>query len=169
LIRRYCVRSGLQAADTEDVCQLVLLAMTHALPSFRFDPARGRFRNYLGRIIRSAIYQQRACPRGAPRSLEGSMQELLIASNDDSVDQAWEQEWVRHHLRRAMSAVRTQCKPESLDVFERLLGGESIEGVAAACGLTTEAVHKIKQRIGQRLRVEVERQVRDEELPDVPS
>ena len=62
LIRRYCARSGLQAADTEDVCQIVLMALTSSLQGFRFDPARGRFRSYLGRITKSAIHQQRARP-----------------------------------------------------------------------------------------------------------
>jgi len=166
LIRRYCARSGLQAADTEDVCQIVLLALARALPGFRFDRSRGRFRDYLGRVVRNAIHQHRARPRGVAKSLEECVEHALAAPSDAAVEQAWEEEWSHHHLRRAMRAVRASVKPESLAVFERLLGGESIESVAAACGMTTDAVHKVKQRVGERLRVEVERQVHDEELPD---
>ena len=165
LIRRYCARSGLQAADTEDVCQIVLMALTSSLQGFRFDPARGRFRSYLGRITKNAIHQQRARPKNASRSLEQCVQETLAAPEDGAIEQAWDEEWSRHHLRRAMCALRESCKPESLAVFERLLRGESIEAVAATSGMTSQAVHKVKQRIGERLRLEVERQVRDEELP----
>jgi len=166
LFRRYCTRSGLQAADTEDVCQLVLLALTRSLKTFRFDPARGRFRSYLGRIVKNAIHQQRARPRSEPRALEDSMLEALATPSDAPLEQAWEDEWFQHHLRRAMRTIRTSSKPESLAVFERLLQGESVETAAAASQMTTEAVHKIKQRVGERLRLEVERQVRDEEFSD---
>jgi RNA polymerase sigma factor (sigma-70 family) len=169
LLRRYCGRHGLQAADTEDVCQTVFLALTRSLSTFRFDPARGRFRNYLGSMVANAIRQQRSGAKKAARTLEDSVLEVLATPQGEAIEAAWEEEWSHHHLRRAMHTLRTQVKPESLAAFERLLQGESIADVALACQMTAEGVHKIKQRIGERLRAEVERQVLEEELPVDPA
>jgi RNA polymerase sigma-70 factor (ECF subfamily) len=164
LLRRYCARSGLQAADTEDVCQVVLLALTRALPDFKFDPGRGRFRGYLGRIVANAI-RQRLRPRSTVPVLEDAVLEVLATRHDDAVEAAWEEEWSHHHLRRALRALRRQVQPASLETFERLLRGESVEQVAEALGMTVDAVLKVRHRIGERLRVEVERQIREEDLP----
>jgi len=165
LIRRTCRRHGLQAADAEDVCQLVLLALARALQGFRLDPARGRFRDYLGRVVTNAIRRHRTSPRPAPHLLDTGMLDELIGSPDGEAEAAWESEWMQHHFRLAMHAVRGECTPESLAVFERLLTGKSVEDVARACGSTTDAVHKVKQRVRDRLKEQVERQIRDEEFP----
>ena len=166
LIRGYCRRRGLQAADVEDVSQLVFLALARALRGFRYDAARGRFRDYLGRVTRNAIHHLLSCPHRDVRLLETGVLETLTAAAEGEADPAFEDEWTRHHFRLAMQAVRARTKPNSLAVFERLLAGESVADLAGATGMTAEAVHKIKQRVGERLREEVERQVRDEELLD---
>lgn len=164
LFRRYARRRGLQAADAEDVCQVVLLSLSRSLPLFRFDPARGRFRDYLGRVVQNAISRHLSCPKGAARLLETSVLESLAVGREEAVEPDWHDEWTQHHFRLAMRCVQAEFKPESLAVFERLLSGESVDAIARACTTTPEAVHKIKQRVGERLKVVIEAQVRDEEL-----
>jgi RNA polymerase sigma-70 factor (ECF subfamily) len=168
LIRRYCRRRGLQVADAEDVCQLVFLALARSMPGFRFDPERGRFRDYLGRIVQNAITRHVSRPRRDARVLDNAVLQDLVPERDAAVEPSWTDEWVRHHFRLAMRTVRIDCKPESLAVFERLMAGESVPDVAQAFDTTPAAVHKIKQRIGERLRREIQLQTRDEELPGPP-
>jgi RNA polymerase sigma-70 factor (ECF subfamily) len=161
LLMRYCVRSGLNAADGDDICQIVFAALVRTMPTFRFDPARGRFRSYLGRMVTNAILQQRA--RGsAPASLDRAVLELLAAP-EVALETTWEEEWTNHHLRRALATLRRQTQPGTMEAFERLLAGKSVAEVAQELHMTTDGVHKIKQRIGERLREEVERQVREED------
>jgi hypothetical protein len=62
-----------------------------------------------------------------------------------------------------MQSVRASTRPESLAIFERLLAGETVADVAKATGSTTEAVYKAKQRVAERLKHEIEGQLRDEE------
>lgn len=166
LLRRYARRRGLQAADGEDVCQVVLLALHRSLPRFRFDPARGRFRDYLGRVVQNAIHRHLARPKGTARLLETSVLESLAVCGEEPVEPDWHDEWTQHHFRLAMRAVQAEFKPASLAVFERLLAGESVAAAAQACDTTPEAVHKIKQRVAERLKETIAAQVRDEELPD---
>lgn len=166
LFRRYARRRGLQAADAEDVCQLVLLALSRSMPRFRFDPARGRFRDYLGRVVQNAISRHLSRPREATHLLETSVLESLAVCGEEAVEPAWHDEWTQHHFRLAMRSVQAEFKPASLAIFERLLAGESVAAAARACDTTPEAVHKIKQRVGERLKKAIEDQVRDEEPHD---
>ncbi|HEX6885409.1 MAG TPA: sigma-70 family RNA polymerase sigma factor [Planctomycetota bacterium] len=164
LVLRFCRRRGLQAADAEDACQLVFMALARALPGFRYDPGRGRFRDYLARVTQNTIHHLLACPERDLRLLETEVLDSLRRAPEDPLDPVFEDEWTQHHFRLAMRSVRTRSRPASLEVFERLLAGETVAGVARASGMSEEAVHKVKQRVGERLRQEIERQVRDEEL-----
>jgi len=47
-------------------------------------------------------------------------------------------------------------------MFERVLAGDSMDDIACAFDTTTQAVHKIKQRIRQRMRELIAEQVLDE-------
>ena len=44
IIRGYCLRRGLQEADTADVSQEVLAQVMRSIGSFEYEPGRGRFR-----------------------------------------------------------------------------------------------------------------------------
>ena len=50
LVRAWCRRRGLQAADAEDVTQAVLAALYRAMPTFEYDAGRG-FRGYVYRAL----------------------------------------------------------------------------------------------------------------------
>ena len=45
--------------DRDDLVQETLVAVSRALPSFRYDPARGRFRGYLCRIVQNLATRYR--------------------------------------------------------------------------------------------------------------
>ena len=165
LVRRFCRRRGLQESDAEDVSQHVFLALSRALPRFRLDPARGRFRDYLGRVVANAIHNLHSSPNQGMALVDTSVLDLLTSSDEQSLAPEWEEEWAQHHMRLAMAKVRAQTTPESMAVFEQLLAGGSVEEVAAATGSTTAAVYKVRQRIQERLRSEIELQVRDEDPP----
>jgi RNA polymerase sigma-70 factor (ECF subfamily) len=165
LIRRYCHRRGLQAADAEDVGQLVMLALARALQRFVFDPERGRFRDYLGSVVNNAIQKHVSRPRQTPALLDTYVLDSLASAGGSTCEESWEEEWVQHHFRLALRAVRAESEAASWAAFERLRSGESVASVAEASGMTREAVYKIKQRMRDRLRERIEQQVRDEELP----
>ena len=165
LIVRYCRARGLQTADAEDVRQLVMIGLAKALRSFEYQPQRGRFRHYLCRTIRNAITQNQARPKHAAKPLD--INELGLAAEPDSEDSdaIWEQEWMDHHYRMAMKTIRESFEPQSIQVFDSLLAGRAVDDVAGEFGTTAQAVHKIKQRIRNRMMELVEEQIRSEDEP----
>ncbi len=61
LVHRFGRRQGLQDADAADLTQDVLGEVCRAIRSFEYEPARGRFRDWLLVITRrrSARFQER--------------------------------------------------------------------------------------------------------------
>jgi RNA polymerase sigma-70 factor (ECF subfamily) len=164
LIVRYCLSRGLQQSDAEDVRQAVLMSLASALRSFKYSPQRGRFRSYLGRVVRNAVIRFATRPNRTPLTLDSGV--LSLTGDDDGQDERWEQQWRLHHLRLAMRAVRRTSEAKSVEVFDRLLAGASVAQVAEEKQMTREAVHKIKQRVRDRLRQLVAEQMADEEGVD---
>lgn len=163
LIFRYCRRCELTATDAEDVRQMVMIRLLRVLPKFRYDPAHGRFHDYLYRVARSAIADFRNCPDDRARAVSnGDCDESLVAVGDVPADPTWEQEWLDHHLRRALAIVRQSSDARSIAVFERLLAGASVVQAAAEFALSSDAVHKIKQRIRDRVQKRIAEQIREE-------
>jgi RNA polymerase sigma-70 factor (ECF subfamily) len=159
LVIRYCLRRGLQIVDAEDVRQSVMIGLTRSLRQFRYDPVRGRFRSYFGRVVHNAVTRFERTRRH-----EVSIEEVgEVAAAPAHEDDLWVEEWRIHHLKLALDAVKTMVDPESLRVFERLLDGHEVSEVARESGMTEAAVHKVKQRIRDRLKDVVARQIRDEE------
>jgi hypothetical protein len=75
----------------------------------------------------------------------------------------FEDEWIKHHYRLALADIRKSHSRESVAIFEALMGGQSVEGAAAQFSTTTAAVHKIKQRIRDRMKELVQRQIAQED------
>lgn len=166
LILRYSRARGLQPADAEDVRQITMSNLAKSLRTFEYASDKGRFRNYLGQVVRSAISRHFRRPEIRARALDSGVLATVEAADSGDADELWEQEWVRHHYRLAMETVRKTYEPRSVEMFDRLLAGGSVDKVAAEFDSTPQAVHKVKQRIRKRLTELIALQVREEDEPD---
>lgn len=167
LIVRYCRARRLQAADAEDVRQMVMLGLSKTLRTFDYDPARGRFRHYLCRTVRNAILQHQSRPNARANviDMEDATLALLTEDRSDFTDDLWEREWMDHHYRLAMRTIRATFELRSVEVFDRLLKGATVDACATEFELSTQAVHKVKQRIRDRMMELVKEQIREEDEP----
>jgi RNA polymerase sigma factor (sigma-70 family) len=163
LIVRFCLRRGMQLGDAEDVRQIVLLALLRSLGSPNgYDRGRGRFRDYLGGVVRHAAQRYCSQRNPSPSGLHLEDEEAATAALAEP-DPLWEQEWRNHHLRRALEQLAQVLQPRSMDVFQRILSGEDPVAVATALSMKPEAVRKVKQRALDHLRELVSRQIRLED------
>lgn len=165
LVYRYCRRRGLQHADAEDCTQAVLVNMVRSLPRFVYDRERGRFRDYLHRCAKNVMIRFAQRPPKAPLRLEIDVDVLLesgVGVNEEYA-QAWEDEWVAHHMRRALEVVRAHVEPRSFEIFEACMAGIGTADVARTFGVSADAVHKVKQRMRDKLQEQVKLQVDEED------
>jgi RNA polymerase sigma factor (sigma-70 family) len=167
LLVRYCRRRGLQPADAEDVVQLVLTSLAHALPTFSYDRARGRFRDYLSRCAANAVSKWAERKSALSRPLDTNLAESLATHEPDPREaKVWEEEWVAHHYRLAMNTVRKSFDGKSVEIFDRSVGGAKPSELARVFEISEQAVHKIRQRIRDRMEELISRQVREEDALD---
>lgn len=163
MLLRFCLARGLQLADAEDVVQQVFTKLLTGLRRFEYDPAKGRFRDYLFRCVRSVLADEKSCPGNRPRGVFDNEHE---PASQDAIS-TFEKEWVDHHYRLAVEHMRRTCTGRNIEVFEAMLAGRGGKEIAQALSMTLDAVYKVEQRTRQRLRSRIAEQIRREETLDV--
>lgn len=141
----------LNSTEKEELVQLVMLAFFKTSGTFHYDKSRGRFRDYLKRII-----QNRACDLMRKRH-DGEISvekipltvEKLFAEGEDR----WEAEWRTHVLNQALEDLRTAVSPLVYQAFS-MLALEKMSGreVAEALGISTNAVYVYKHEALKKLK-----------------
>lgn len=170
---RFCRRRGIPLADAEDVVQRVFASLTKALADFTYDPARGRFRDYLYRCARNGISAWLARPNRDVVPLDTSVVGHVTpigagdTGRDADAERIWEEEWVSHHYRLAMETIRRTFQARSVALFDRSIAGATVAELAAEFGMSEQAVHKVRQRIRDRMETLIAQQIREEDGLDV--
>src|SRR3954453_24019719 len=65
-IRSWCRRTGLGPADEDEITQVVLTKLVIIIRDFDYEPQRGRFRNWLARLVRNTVADARRRARRRP-------------------------------------------------------------------------------------------------------
>ena len=153
VIRQFMsMREDIGAADADDMVQEIFVRLVTVLRAGTYRPEKGRFRAYLGTMIRRLLIDRhrRALARGAGREIPADDVELLTESPDaaEYVDQrlneARHAAAVEHVLARTMLDARTVAAYRAY-----ALDGEPPDEVAARLGLTLNALRQIKHRVGR--------------------
>ncbi len=169
LLLRFCRRRGMQYADADDIVQTVFINFSKSLAQFAYDPQRGRFRDYLYRSMRNAIGMHRRRSMGRFEALDTCVEPCAESPDaaGDGVDLAlWQEEWVAHHYRLAMGRIRGEFEQRNLEIFERIVQGESVADLARDFGLNEPAIYATRRRIRLRLQELIDEQVREEDQFD---
>lgn len=147
LVRRSCVRRGLQAADADDVCQEVLARVAQAIRAFDYDPAKGRFRAWLNTVTANAVRSFKMKAARLPAEVE---------SEPPATDLGWDADFSAHLLAVAFDRVRGEFEPATWAAFEAVwVRNESAVNVAERLGVAVHAVYVNKSRVLKRLEAEV--------------
>lgn len=156
LIYRYCRRQGLQEADTSDVTQEVLSQVTRSIATFDYQPERGRFRDWLGAVVRSKLarhYQNRARRQSENNCAgPGAVDETATTETDP----AWVDDFNSHLLQVALERIKGDFESNNWRAFEMVwIENQPAAEVAATLGMTPSALYVSKWRVLKRLREEI--------------
>ena len=164
-------QSGLGEPEAQDVVQETVIAVVKAMPDFRYDPARGSFKQWLLRIAGRRIMDHlRRTYRQPPRAEvelealdESDMPADLISDPAaEQVQAAWEEEWERRILAEAIGRVQRKVNPKHFQIFDYcVLKDWPSSKVASLLGLNTAQVYLAKHRVAQAVK-QAARAIRDE-------
>src|SRR5688572_3441365 len=148
-------RSGLGEHEAQDVVQETVIAVAKAMPDFRYDPARGSFKQWLLRIVRRRIVDQLRRAYRQPVTADVSLESLEVDDPESisdpaaaQIEAAWEQEWERRVLAEAVARVRQTANPKHFQVFDYCVLKEwPVTKVAATLGVSAAQVYLAKHRV----------------------
>jgi RNA polymerase sigma factor (sigma-70 family) len=157
VIYRFCLRRGLQDADAEEVTQAVMVKVFLSIGRFAYDPARGRFRNWLGVIAIREIFGYRERTERPGKGSGGDQTESLAEQVIGPEEGDWLEEFNTHVLATALERIRQEFDHTTWQAFDWTWMG-NVEPRSAAMRLDKAVgwIYKAKFRVLKRLREEVE-------------
>ena len=144
---------GCREHTAEEIVQEVMLSVFRQRDVFRYDPQRGRFRDWLRTVVRNTVAEHRRGPSQRVRAHGGDSQDQLPEpAGETPPDAAWEAAFEEAMLAALLDCVRREVTPETYQAFE-LLALDELSGrqVARITGLTRNAVYLARKRVLKRL------------------
>jgi RNA polymerase sigma-70 factor (ECF subfamily) len=141
LLLSYVRSRGVPDADARDTVQDVFLLLLRALPTFKLDHTRGRFRTWLWQVTMNALADRGRRRNTRDRAEEGWRHQSGPPVTTDEPDR----EWINAHRRRVVEFVLPRVKERTQEKTwycfeEHVLKGRSGAEVAAEVGITANAV-----------------------------
>ncbi len=165
LIHGYCRKRGLQDADAAEVMQVVLHQVSRSILKFDYQPERGRFRHWLGKVTHSKLanFKARACQ--ACQGVRGTEGPGLGEAPAHDQETAWSEAFNAHVYRTALARVRPFFKTETWRAFE-MVWVEDRPAAEAAQELARPVarIYDAKKRVLARLHREVRKLAESEGL-----
>lgn len=159
VIVSFAEKQGLDEHGSRDVLQETMLVVMRKLPQFRYDPTRGRFRNWLLSIVANKVREARRRAHAehfvsldAETECGEKFHEPAVDANAGAnLETSWRQSLLEEAFRRLLEDPYT--KPETVEAFRAFaMEGRPVAEVAAQFGLKENAVYQIKNRLMNRLR-----------------
>ena len=146
LIRLHGKDCGLKNENLEDLIQNVMITLAEQMPDFEYDPAKGRFRDYLRKIIRA-----RACDmlRKIYRQERIPYEETDEAETDDR----FETEWREHILKRSLERLKEQVSLHHYQIFYLLdICHYKVKDLVHFYGMPAVSIYTIRNRMEIKLK-----------------
>jgi RNA polymerase sigma factor (sigma-70 family) len=145
---------GCSEHTAEEIVQDVMLKVFQQRDVYQYDPACGRFRDWLGAVVRNNVAEHRRRPANRVQGRGGDSSVVQIDTTDDQLDAtaAWEIAFENSLLLALLNTVRREMNARTYLAFE-LVGLEGLSGGEAArmTGLSRNAVYKAHKRVLERL------------------
>jgi RNA polymerase sigma factor (sigma-70 family) len=149
-IARQC---GCTQHTAEEIVQEVVLAIFEKKAVFCHDPSRGRFRDWLGGVVRNKVIVHRRAPAERCRACGGSGELPEHEARDGAPDGRWAAAFDQAMLAFLLDIVRAEVHPRAYQAFEAVsIGGCSGAEAARLTGMTRNAVYQARKKILRRLR-----------------
>ena len=158
LLRGWMARTGVPAADHDDLTQEVLMVVVAKVNDFDHR-GPGAFRGWLRGILANRVGDYLRRERGRVAAGGGSdarAQLEALADPDSHLSRLWDREHDAHLAARAMARVRPDFTDGTWEAFARQVrDGRSAKEVAAELGISVNAALVAKSRVLRRLRAEL--------------
>jgi RNA polymerase sigma-70 factor (ECF subfamily) len=149
-------KRGCSDHTAEEIVQDVMLEVFRGREVFAYDPARGRFRDWLGTVVRNLVAKHRRQPAQRIRGIGSNADDGFSEEHEgheDRPDALWESAYEQAMLTVLLDVVRREVTPQTYQAFElTAIRGLSGDQTAKITGLSQNAVYLSRKRVFERLR-----------------
>jgi len=165
LIYSSALKMGLAEDEAEDVVQDTVIAVSKAMPAFKYDPDRGTFRAWLLKITSCRIRDR---IRRRPNEL---LVQSLVNPNDEDessdpilnaqaplpeLEGDWDNDWESALLNAALERVKQRADPRYYQIFELYVLEEwSVQRICSFLNIGPARVYLARHRIRSVLKKEL--------------
>lgn len=156
LVFGHCRRRGLRHEDAEDVTQKVFAQVAQAIRKFEYRPESGRFRDWLGAVVRNDVNR---FLRAQQRQVHGGGGDDYAVDSVEAgaADTAWDEEFHSRVLEVALARSRPHFEPDTWRAFEEVwVQHRPAAAVADELGRPLDWVYVAKSRVLKRVWEEVQ-------------
>jgi RNA polymerase sigma-70 factor (ECF subfamily) len=172
VIRGFALKAGLTETESDEVVQETCIGVARNVESYRYDPAKCRFKTWLLNLTSWRVKNQFTRRRrwderklvmpDAIRAPEATGLPEPVA--EDQWDALWEAEWREGLLASALEKVRAGFSATQFQIFDlNAMKGWPARDVAKALGVSVAGVYLAKHRVSAALRREIARLERNAE------
>jgi RNA polymerase sigma-70 factor (ECF subfamily) len=156
LVRWWCHCSAVSRQDVKDLVQDVLVTVLTKVEKFERGPQRGSFRSWLREITRYKVQEYFRRSQSQPAGAGGDDARERLAQVPDVPEDEGDETEQAILLQAALEETRGRVKPLTWEAATRvLINNESPAEVAAALGITVNAVYIAKLRVRKLLQEEL--------------
>lgn len=156
-------KMGIKHPDSDDLVQASFLKVWKNIDRFKVDDDRAKFRTWLSTMIRNLVINHINQRKGAFEKLQSMednrnvMPEFLHSVSETEVDEVIQKEWETYVVNLAMKNIKTLFSARAIEIFSQLLDGADTKTIAVRYDIEENSVHKLKNRVKNRLIEEIQR------------
>ncbi|MFT3882185.1 MAG: sigma-70 family RNA polymerase sigma factor [Gemmatales bacterium] len=152
LIFRYCRKHHLQEADAAEVAQEVLLQVNRSITAFEYQPERGRFRDWLGSVVRSKL--SRFFRKARPGTNDDTQELANLPALQSDAD--WADHFNDDLLQTTLTRIQGEFEEHTWLAFTKVWReNNSAAETAKDLAMPVSMVYVAKSRVLKRLREEI--------------
>ena len=146
LIRLHGKDCGIDDDSLDDLVQDVMVSVFNNISKFEYDPAKGRFRDYLRFIIRA-----RANDMLRARYKQAKSEALTVP--EEYLDDLYTSEWEEHIRTESLKELKHDIQARHYQIFHMLdVQNRKIKDVARFFKMSEASVYSIRNRTELKLR-----------------
>lgn len=141
--------------DRDDVSQMVMLKLYHALPKFDYDRNQGQFRSWLYKVTQNTARKFLRDGRKAANLASLDELEFLLSGTSPEVEAKVKKEWEKHLTALAMNNIREKVSEKAMEAFLSNFTEESVASVCERLEITDNTLYVYRMRVRNALMAEV--------------
>jgi len=148
-------KTGVMMEEIKDLRQDILLKLWKNLPEFDYEPNKAMFRTWLYKVIRNTAYNHASSRESEKHRVEQYFQ--VKSEGKEMIDEILEEEWQEFLCQTALKNLSESFTEKSIMIFQDALSGKSVTELASTYQLKENTVYRIKNRVKERLILEIQR------------